>query len=141
MLVYRDATSGAAPCWYRVQPVVRGNPAWFDTGLSTWAGVPAVRLDQDGDGSLESVDVGIDGFIEFIDPALRGLGLAYASEIASSPLAGLGPDPAMASLDCSGNIVSSQEIDCGNGADDDGDTLVDCADSDCANDEREHNQL
>jgi hypothetical protein len=133
--VFEDR-SGVPPgaAWHRVQPVVQGDRAFFDAGLSCSLGsVPAQRLDLDMDGTPESVDIAVDGFVELIDPSGRGLGLTHAGEILSSPLPGRGAAP-LGHVSCAGLPVRDGETARADGLDDDGDTIVDCADADCCGD-------
>lgn len=132
ILSFIEAGAGSADNWYRVQPVVQGNQAYYDTGLSGSAGTPADRLDLNGDGQLDTVDIARDGFMDFIDPSGRGLGLTWAGEIASSFYPGRAM-PAAAQPGCDGlPPPPAGESICGNGSDDDGDTLIDCLDAaDC----------
>ncbi|MEM7244400.1 MAG: hypothetical protein AAF533_03600 [Acidobacteriota bacterium] len=129
ILVWRDLNVDG-DTWYTVQPVVQGQQSWFETGLSAGM-IPARRVDQDLDGTPESVDIGGDGWIEFIDPSGQGLGLTWGGEILTSPLPGRGviiegvPDCVNATT------TPATEPYCGNGIDDDGDTLIDCDDDDC----------
>ncbi|MEM7245381.1 MAG: hypothetical protein AAF533_08555 [Acidobacteriota bacterium] len=129
VLVFEDTTTtDMRNWWYRVQPVALGDQAYYDTGLSARA-VPADRLDLDGDGVPESVDIGRDGHVEFIDPSGRGLGLTTGSEILSSPLpAGWRPIPGLVAC---GAGQAAVEASCDDGIDDDGDGLTDCSDPDC----------
>ena len=132
ILSFIEAGAASADNWYRVQPVVQGNQAYYDSGLSGSAGIPADRLDLNRDGQLDSVDIARDGFMDFIDPSGRGLGLTWGGEIASSFYPGRGT-PIAAQPGCDGlppPLVG--ESNCGNGSDDDGDTLIDCLDAaDC----------
>jgi len=123
VLEWHDLTVGAEPAWYRIQPVVRG-----DQSAVRMFGVPVRRLDLDGDGTLESMDIGDDGFLEFIDPSGRGLGLTYAGEIASSLWPGLAAPPPV-ELGCDGQIIG--ETDCTNGIDDNGNGYADCEEPAC----------
>jgi hypothetical protein len=131
VLVYLDGMVGSAASWYRLQPVVRGSQAFFDTGRTgAGGGVPANRLDLDVNRTRESVDIARDGFVEFIDPSGRGLGLTHGGEIASSFHPGLGVPPA-GRMGCDGLPQAAGETNCVDGLDDDGDGLVDCVDPDC----------
>ncbi|MEM7245021.1 MAG: hypothetical protein AAF533_06735 [Acidobacteriota bacterium] len=133
ILVFEDRdVMSPAGWWYRVQPVVRGDQGFFDEGLTSCSGLPAERLDLDGDGLPESVDIDPTGlFVEFIDPSGRGLGLTHEGEILSSFLPASWM-PALGTHDCETNSVEpAQETDCGDGLDDDQDGNTDCDDSDC----------
>ena len=130
VLVYLDGLAGLGAAWYRLQPVVRGSQSYFERGLSGNSGVPADRLDLDGDGMFESIDIAQDGFVEFIDPSGRGLGLTHGGEIASSFHPGLGMPPA-GRMGCDGRPTAGGETNCTNRIDDDGDGLIDCEDPDC----------
>ncbi|MEM7246321.1 MAG: hypothetical protein AAF533_13310 [Acidobacteriota bacterium] len=139
VLVFEDTeVTDPENWWWRLQPVVRGNAEWFETGL-TAGEHPAQRLDLDSDGFAESVDVmvGTPGFVEFIDPTGHGLGLTFGGEILSSLEAGstdIGPV-----VDDLFNCIQTEsaaptESACDDGVDDDEDGLVDCDDPDCADD-------
>ncbi|MEM7245382.1 MAG: hypothetical protein AAF533_08560 [Acidobacteriota bacterium] len=131
VLVFEDrSTPLQGIWWYRVQPVVRSDPSWFDGGLSAGE-VPAVRHDLDMDGILEIVDIGDDGFFEFIDPSDKGLGLTHGGEILSSPLPG-GWRPFPGTMTCPEvQGVPAVETFCDDTIDNDQDGLTDCDDPDC----------
>jgi hypothetical protein len=76
--------SGATSYWYAVQPVLRGSvedfaALGFGPGSSMLFGDH--RLDLDGDGRADAVDLDLDGTPEFISPqagaGLPGLGLTH----------------------------------------------------------------
>lgn len=100
-----NAPDPTRPYWYRVQPVLDASLNYFQDGSVSSQRFAASLVDLDGDGVAESVDLLSDGMVEFIDPSGRGLGLAYAGEILSSPSAGY-VEPLRGEIDSDGDGLS-----------------------------------
>ncbi|MEM7247208.1 MAG: hypothetical protein AAF533_17840 [Acidobacteriota bacterium] len=91
VLIYSDAcVENGEEYWYRVQPVIRGDVTYFDSNGVSAGECQADRIDVNGDGNLDSVDICQDDRMDFIDPSCQGLGLTHDGTIASSVDAGLG---------------------------------------------------
>ncbi|MEM7246486.1 MAG: thrombospondin type 3 repeat-containing protein [Acidobacteriota bacterium] len=139
VLLYND------PCvregeeyWYRVQPVLAGDPSYFDAGTIANLDCDAERLDLNGDGDLDSVDLCRDGVLDYIDPSGNGLGLTHQGRILSSEdpgrgTAGGGFGPVCFPTDVDGDGILDEDDNCPelanpDQADEDADGLGDLCD-------------